>query len=71
MLWFLVILVILAIASLAVFLWVYRPGAGKAQRDAATQIFRNEDAPRRKAAAVATSSAVPTRPAAEVLIIFW
>ena len=51
MLWFLVILVILAIASLAVFLWVYRPGAGKAQREAATQIFRNEDAPRRKAAA--------------------
>ena len=27
-------------------LWVFRPGARKAQDDAATQIFRNEDAPK-------------------------
>ena len=26
-------------------LWVFRPGARKAQDDAARQIFRNEDAP--------------------------
>ncbi len=47
MLWFFIILVL---AFLAVVLWVYRPGARRAQREAATQIFRNEDAPRRKVA---------------------
>lgn len=30
-----------------VVVWVFRPGGGKAQNDAANQIFRNEDAPRK------------------------
>ena len=30
-----------------VVVWVFRPGARKAQNDAANQIFRNEDAPRK------------------------
>jgi cytochrome c oxidase cbb3-type subunit 3 len=42
-------LVILILAFLAVILWVYRPGARRANRAAATQIFRNEDAPRKAA----------------------
>ena len=50
MLWLFVILVL---AFLAVVLWVYRPGARRAQRAAATQIFRNEDAPRRTTSAPA------------------
>lgn len=47
MLWFFIILVL---AFLGVVLWVYRPGARRAQREAATQIFRNENAPRKAAA---------------------
>ena len=31
----------------AVLVWIYRPGARKAQDEAARQIFRNEDAPRK------------------------
>jgi len=47
MLWFLILLVL---AFLAVILWVYRPAARRAQREAATQIFRNENAPKKTAA---------------------
>lgn len=50
MLWFLIILIL---AFLAVVLWVYRPGGGRLQRAASTQIFRNEDAPRKAPAPVA------------------
>lgn len=46
MLWFLVILVL---ALLGIVVWVYRPGARKAQREAAAQIFRNENAPKKTA----------------------
>jgi cytochrome c oxidase cbb3-type subunit 3 len=48
MLWFFVFLVL---AFLGVILWVYRPGARKAQSAAASQIFRNENAPKRAPAA--------------------
>jgi cytochrome c oxidase cbb3-type subunit 3 len=41
---------VLILAFLAVVVWVYRPGARRAQRAAATQIFRNEDAPPRRVA---------------------
>ena len=37
----------LVIAFVAVLVWVFRPGARKAQDDAANQIFRNEDAPKK------------------------
>jgi cytochrome c oxidase cbb3-type subunit 3 len=39
-------LVTVVLAFLAVVLWVFRPGGGRAQRSAATQIFRNEDTPK-------------------------
>ena len=45
----LTLLVLLILAFLAVVFWVYRPSARKAQRAAATQIFRNEDAPKQAA----------------------
>ena len=35
-----------SLAFCAVLVWVFRPGARKAQDEAASQIFRNEDAPR-------------------------
>ena len=37
---------LLGVAAFAcIVLWVFRPGARKAQDEAARQIFRNEDAP--------------------------
>ena len=38
----------LLVASVAVVVWVFRPGAGEAQDEAARQIFRNEEAPRKR-----------------------
>ncbi len=40
-------LVLMVVVFLAVVVWVFRPGARKAQDEAANQIFRNEDAPRK------------------------
>ena len=40
-------LVVGVVAFACVVLWVFRPGARKAQDDAARQIFRNEDAPKK------------------------
>jgi cytochrome c oxidase cbb3-type subunit 4 len=40
-------LVLMVVAFCAVLYWVFRPGARKAQEDAANQIFRNEDAPKK------------------------
>lgn len=37
---------ILAVAVVVVVVWVFRPGGRRAQQAAATQIFRNEDAPK-------------------------
>ena len=37
------------LAFCAVVWWVFRPGAAKAQHEAAMQIFRNEDAPKPEA----------------------
>jgi cbb3-type cytochrome oxidase subunit 3 len=37
----------MVVAFCAVLYWVFRPGARKAQEDAANQIFRNEDAPKK------------------------
>jgi cytochrome c oxidase cbb3-type subunit IV len=39
--------VFMLIAFAAVLAWVFRPGARKSQQDAANQIFRNEDAPKK------------------------
>jgi cytochrome c oxidase cbb3-type subunit IV len=39
-------LLLLVIAFVAVLVWVFRPGARKAQDEAAKQIFRYEDAPK-------------------------
>ena len=33
------------VVFVGIIIWVFRPGARKAQDDAARQIFRNEDAP--------------------------
>ena len=41
------LLVALVVSFVAVVVWVFRPGAGKAQEEAARQIFRNEKAPKR------------------------
>jgi cytochrome c oxidase cbb3-type subunit 4 len=35
------------LAFCGVVVWVFRPGAKKVQDEAADQIFRNEDAPRK------------------------
>ena len=40
-------LLLLVVAFAAVLVWVFRPGARKAQDEAASQIFRNEDAPKK------------------------
>jgi cytochrome c oxidase cbb3-type subunit 4 len=40
-------LLLLVIAFVAVLAWVFRPGGRKAQDEAARQIFRNEDAPKK------------------------
>jgi len=40
------LLLLLIVAFVAVIVWVYRPGSRKAQKTAATQIFRNENAPK-------------------------
>ena len=47
MLWFMILLIL---AFAAIVFWVFRPGGRKAQREAATQIFRNEDRPRKRPA---------------------
>jgi cytochrome c oxidase cbb3-type subunit 4 len=38
-------LLLMAAVFCVVVVWVFRPGARKAHDEAATQIFRNEDAP--------------------------
>lgn len=40
-------LLLLMVAFAAVLVWVFRPGGKKAQDEAANQIFRNEDAPKK------------------------
>ena len=40
-------LVLMALVFLAVVVWAFRPGSRKVQDEAANQIFRNEDAPRK------------------------
>jgi cytochrome c oxidase cbb3-type subunit 4 len=40
-------LVLLVLCFVGVLIWVFRPGAKKAQDEAARQIFRNEDAPKK------------------------
>jgi cytochrome c oxidase cbb3-type subunit IV len=40
-------LLLMVVAFGVVVLWVFRPGGRKAHKDAANQIFRNEDAPRK------------------------
>jgi cytochrome c oxidase cbb3-type subunit 3 len=40
------LLLLLIVAFVAVIVWLYRPGGRRSQREAATQIFRNEDAPK-------------------------
>jgi len=40
--WMLLFMVIFFVGAV---LWVFRPGAGKAYRESADMIFRNEDAP--------------------------
>ena len=40
------LLLLLIVAFVAVIVWVYRPGGRRAQKAAATQIFRNENAPK-------------------------
>ena len=40
-------LLAMVLAFAVVLIWVFRPGGRKAQRDAANQIFRNEDAPKK------------------------
>jgi cytochrome c oxidase cbb3-type subunit 4 len=39
-------LLFLFLFFIGVVIWVFRPGAKKAHRDAANQIFRNEDKPK-------------------------
>ena len=40
-------LLLMLVAFCAAVAWVFRPGAKDVQSDAANQIFRNEDAPRK------------------------
>ncbi len=40
-------LLLMVLVFCGVVAWVFRPGARKAQNEAARQIFRNEDAPRK------------------------
>ena len=40
-------LLLMVVAFVAIVAWVFRPGSRKTQQDAANQIFRNEDAPRK------------------------
>lgn len=40
-------LLVMVLAFCAVVVWVFRPGAKRTQDEAANQIFRNEDAPRK------------------------
>jgi cytochrome c oxidase cbb3-type subunit 4 len=40
-------LLLMFLVFCAVVAWVFRPGARKTHDEAATQIFRNEDAPRK------------------------
>ena len=40
-------LLVMVVAFAAVLVWVFRPGGKKAQDEAANQIFRNEDAPKK------------------------
>ena len=40
-------LVLMVVVFCAMLVWVFRPGSRKAQDEAANQIFRNEDAPRK------------------------
>jgi cytochrome c oxidase cbb3-type subunit 4 len=40
-------LLLMLLAFCGVVVWVFRPGAKKVQDEAADQIFRNEDAPRK------------------------
>jgi cytochrome c oxidase cbb3-type subunit 4 len=40
-------LILFVVAFAIVLVWVFRPGARKVQDEAANQIFRNDDAPRK------------------------
>jgi cytochrome c oxidase cbb3-type subunit IV len=40
-------LLLMVLVFVAVLVWVFRPGARKAQDEAARQIFRNEDTPKK------------------------
>lgn len=40
-------LLAMVVGFLVVLAWAFRPGGSKAQNEAANQIFRNEDAPRK------------------------
>jgi cytochrome c oxidase cbb3-type subunit 4 len=49
------------LAFCAVVWWVFRPGAAKAHHEAATQIFRNEDAPMPEATSAPGTDGPATR----------
>lgn len=40
-------LVVMSLLLLGVFAWAFRPGSSRVQDEAAHQIFRNEDAPKK------------------------